>query len=122
MRRAIWVAPLAFGLAIIAAPAWAFCVTGDAAQGCPLPFSNYNSSQQPAADGMTTRQGFDAQTGSQWSSTTQKAGDFTFYSGVSSGNSWAGRQRLYGNGLNGPGFGSQDQSDSPQCAFYGNCH
>jgi len=121
MRRAILVAPLALGLAVFAAPAWAFCVTGDAAQGCPLPFTNNNSSQQQA-DGLTTRQGFDAQSGSQWSSTTQKAGDFTFYSGVSSSNPWDARQRLFGNGLNGPGFGSQDQADSPHCAFYGNCH
>jgi hypothetical protein len=119
MRRAILVAPLAVCLTVFAAPAWAFCVTGDGAQGCPLPFSNSSNSAQP--DGVSTRQGFDAQSGSQWSSTTQKAGDFTFYSGVSSGNSWDARQRFFGNGLNGPGFGSQDQANSPHCAFYGNC-
>ena len=73
------------------------------------------------ADGETTQQGFDAQNGNQWSTTSHKMGDFTFYSGLSSGNSWDGRQRVFGNGFNGPGFGSQNQAGSPRCAFYGAC-
>ena len=95
----------------------AFCVTDEAAKGCPMPFAGSNSAQ---FDGDTTRQGYDAQTGNQWSSASHKMGDFTFYSGVSSGNSWGNRQP-YGNGFNGPGFGSQSQAASPHCAFYGNC-
>jgi len=56
----------------------AFCVTDDAAKGCPMPFAGSNAAQP---DGDTTRQGYDAQTGNQWSSASHKMGDFTFYSG-----------------------------------------
>lgn len=119
MNKLIVAATTAFCWAGFCASASAFCVTGDASQGCPRPFSSSDSSKQP--DGDTTLQGFDAQTGNQWSATSHKMGDFTFYSGVSSGNSWDGRQRVFGNGFNGPGFSSQNQTDSSHCAFYGDC-
>ena len=105
-------------LAAYSAPVWAFCVTGNP-QGCSQPFAKSGSSVQ--SEGATAQQGFDAQTGNQWSTTSRKAGDFTFYSGISSGNSLGGRQRLFGSGLNGPGFNSHDQADSPNCALYGSC-
>jgi hypothetical protein len=101
------------------ASASSFCGTGDASQECSRPFGNTNSSTQ--ADGETSEQGFDAQTGDQWSSTSHKVGDFTFYSGLSSANSWDSRQRGFGSGLNGPGFGSQNHANIAHCAFYGTC-
>jgi hypothetical protein len=103
-------------MAGISTSASAFCVTGDPSHGCSLPFGSSDNFKQP--DGDTMRQGFDAQTGDQWSSTSRKMGDVTFYSGMSSGNSLDGRQRIFGTG---PGFGSQNQVNSPHCAFYGAC-
>jgi hypothetical protein len=100
-----------------AVPAFAFCVTGDPGQGCPQPYAN--DASQP--DGTTTRQGFDAQTGTQWSTTSHKMGDFTFYSGMSSGNPWDSRGRLMENGMNTPNFNSQGQTNSAHCAFFGTC-
>ncbi len=119
MNKLVVAATIAFCLAGVTTSASAFCVTDDASQGCPRPFNSGNSSTQ--SDGETTQQGFDTQTGNQWSATSHKMGDFTFYSGISSGNSWDGRQRVFGNGFNGPGFGSQNQANSPHCAFYGTC-
>jgi hypothetical protein len=119
MNKLFVAATTAFCLIGITSSANAFCGTGDASQECGRPFSNSNGSTQ--SDGDTMQQGFDAQNGNQWSTTSHKMGDFTFYSGVSSGNSWDSRQRLFGNGLNGPGFGSQNQANSPHCAFYGAC-
>jgi hypothetical protein len=119
MNKLIVAIATAFCWAGFCASASAFCGTSDANQGCGRPFGNSNNSTQ--ADGETTQQGFDAQTGKQWSSTSHKMGDFTFYSGVSSGNSWDGRRRIFGNGLNGPSFGSQNQVNSPHCVFYGAC-
>jgi hypothetical protein len=106
-------------LASITTSASAFCGTGDPSQGCGRPFSGSDSAKQ--SDGDTTQQGFDAQTGNQWSTASHKMGDFTLYSGMSSGNSWDGRQRIFGNGFNGPGFSSPNQASSPRCAFYGAC-
>ena len=120
INRLIVAVGAAFCLAGFFTSAGAFCIGGDTAHGCPLPFNSNSSSTQ--SNGETTQQGFDAQTGDQWSTTSRKAGDVTFYSGFSSGNSWDGRQRIFGNGLNGPGFNSQNQVDSSHCAFYGNCH
>jgi hypothetical protein len=119
MNKLVVVAAMAFCWAGSCASANAFCVTGDVSQGCARPFGSSNSSAQ--ADGDITQQGFDAQTGKQWSTTSHKAGDFTFYSGISSGNSWDSRQRVIGSGLNGPGFSSPNQANSPHCAFYGTC-
>lgn len=113
MKKSAVVVFAAFCLAAYSAPAWAFCV------GCAQSFANGGSAMP--SDGTTTQQGFDAQTGNQWSTTSRKAGDFTFYSRFSSGNSWDGRERLLGNGLNGPGFSPHDQADSPSCALYGSC-
>src|SRR5579872_5010838 len=119
MNKLVVAVTTGFCWAGLCASASAFCVTGNASQGCTQPFSSSNSSTK--SDGDTTQQGFDAQTGNRWSSTSHKAGDFTFYSGFSSGNSWDSRQRVFGNGLNGPGFSSQNQANGPHCAFYGDC-
>jgi hypothetical protein len=120
MHKAILVAPLAVGLIAFAAPASAFCGNG-APQGCTQSFANDGSALQP--DGTTsTRQGFNAQNGSQWSTTSHKMGDFTFYSGVSSGNGWGGPGGYMRNGLNAPGFNPQGQPSDADCAFYGTCH
>jgi hypothetical protein len=114
----ILVAPLVLGLVAFTAPAWAFCGNGDP-QGCAQSFTNSGPSLQP--DGTTTQQGFDAQTGNQWSSTSHKMGDFTFYSGVSSGNGLGNPGGYMRNGLNAPGFNPQGQSNGADCAFYGTC-
>lgn len=119
MNKLVVAVTTAFCLAGVTTSANAFCVTGDASQGCPRPFSSGNSSTQP--DDEATQQGFDTQNGNQWSRSSHKFGDFTFYSGFSSGNSWDSRQRVFGNGLNEPGFSSQDQAGSSHCAFYGDC-
>jgi hypothetical protein len=120
MNMKLMVAVIAsFCLAGFSTSASAFCISGDAAHGCGLPFNSNNSSTQ--SNGETTQQGFDAQTGDQWSTTSRKAGDVTFYSGFSSGNSLDGHQRGFGTGFNGPSFNSQNQADSSHCAFYGNC-
>ena len=119
MNKLIIAATAAFCLAGITTSANAFCVTGDPAHGCSLPFSSSDSSK--LSDGETTQQSFDAQNGNQWSTTSHKMGDVTFYSGFSSGNSWDSRQRVFGNGFNGPSFSSQNQPNSPRCAFYGAC-
>jgi hypothetical protein len=100
----------------LCASASAFCVTDDAARGCPMPFASSDAAQP---DGDSTRQSYDAQTGNQWSSASHKMDGFTFYSGMSSGNSW-GNQR-FGNGFNGQGLGSQNQAAGSHCAFYGDC-
>jgi hypothetical protein len=118
MTKPVVVVIAALCWTVFSAPAWAYCAAGDP-QGCAQPFANSGSSLQ--SDGTTTQQGFDAQTGNQWSTTSHKMGDFTFYSGFSSGNSWDSRQRAFGNGFNGPGFSSQNQAGSPHCAFYGTC-
>jgi hypothetical protein len=111
----------AFGalcLAAFSVPASAFCGAGDP-QGCAHPFANDGSSLQ--SDGTNTQQGFDAQTGNQWSTTSHKMGDFTFYSGMSSGNGWGSRSPYSGNGFNAPGLNSQGQPSGANCAFYGTC-
>ena len=119
MNKLFIAATTAFCLIGITSSASAFCGTGDASQEWGRPFSSGDITKQ--LDGDTTQQGFDAQNGNQWSSTSHKMGDFTFYSGMSSGNSWDGRQRVFGNSFNGPGFSSPNQANSPHCAFYGAC-
>jgi hypothetical protein len=118
MNKPAIVAFTALCVAALSAPAWAFCAAGDP-QGCTQPITNSGSSLQ--SDGATTQQGFDAQTGNQWSASSHKMGDFTFYSGVSSGNGWRSRDPLMGNSSSGPDFDSQNHADSFHCAYYGTC-
>lgn len=120
MNKLLVVASTVLGLAASFVPAVAFCGAGDP-QGCVQSFTNDGSSLQSDKT-TTTQQGFDAQTGNQWSSTSHKMGDFTFYSGVSSGNGLGGPGGYMRNGLNAPGFNQQGQSNGADCAFYGTCH
>src|SRR5579864_9652751 len=103
MNKVIFAATAALCTVGIVNSADAFCAAGDP-QVCAHPFADTGSALQ--SDGTATQKGFDARTGNQWSTSSRKFGDFTFYSGVSSGNSWDSRQRVFGTGLNGPAFGS----------------
>jgi hypothetical protein len=119
MKRILAVSAALLCLASMSIPASAFCGTGDTGQGCGRPFANSNSSSQ--SDDTSTQQGFDAQTGTQWSTTNHKVGDFNFYTGMSSGNGWGSHDPFARNGFNTPNFNSQGQSNSLHCAYYGTC-
>jgi hypothetical protein len=98
----------------------AICAGADPSNGCPQPFNNSNTAGP--ADATTITQGFDAQNGGQWSKTTSSFGNFHFSSGFSTGNSWNDPQTRFRNGFgNTAGMNSQGQTNSYNCAFYGNC-
>jgi hypothetical protein len=117
MKNPVIIAVTALCLAASSAPAWAFCAAGDA-QACSQSFTNSGGSSLQSG---ATQQGFDPQTGNQWSTASHKMGDFTFYSGVSSGNGWGSRDSLAGNGWGTPNLNSQNHADSFNCAYYGTC-
>jgi len=117
MKKPFWVLIAALCISAISGQAEAFC--GDPAQGCSQAFSNGALNPQ---DGTTNSQGFDAQTGRQWSGNTTKFGSFTLYSGISQGSSWNNPQSRFGDRFdNGMGRNSQNQSSDGYCALYGTC-
>ncbi len=69
----------------------------------------------------TTVNGYNAQTGSSWSQTSQHYGNTTYTQGqAASGNSWNSTTQSYGNGYtNTYGTDSHGRSFSQQCGPYG---
>jgi hypothetical protein len=103
----------------ISGEAQAICVGATSVDGCPQPFANSASGQQP--DASTTTQGFDSRTQSQWTQTTTPFGTLRFSTGGGTYDPWTNPQARFGNGFGNarPGVGAAGQSNS--CAFYGNC-
>lgn len=118
MKPLIAVLMAVLSLGAFSGTASAFCLTSDPSQGCPQPFAGTNASK---LNGTGDQQGFDAQTGTHWSTSTNTMGGVTFYSGMSTSNPWDSRDHMMGNGFNGPGFSSQAGPNSPHCLFYGSC-
>jgi hypothetical protein len=117
MKKPLLVLASALCVAAISGQAQAFC--GDAAQSCSQAFTNGAANPQ---DGTTSSQGFDPQSGRQWSTDTTKFGNFTLHSGFSQGDSWNSPQARFGDRFNNAaGLNSQSQSNSDYCALYGTC-
>jgi hypothetical protein len=117
MNMPLLVLTAALCVSAISGQAQAYC--GDSAQSCSQAFSKDVRNPQ---DGTTSSQGFDAQTGRQWSGNTTRFGDFTLYSGMSQGGSWINPQSRFGDRSdNATGRNSQNQSSDEYCALYGTC-
>jgi hypothetical protein len=117
MKKPLLILTAALCVATVSGQAEAFC--GDAVQGCSQAFTNGAANPQ---NGTTSAQGFDAQTGRQWSSDTTRFGNFTLRSGFSQGDSWNNPQSRFGDRFNNAaGLNSQSQSSDEYCALYGTC-
>jgi hypothetical protein len=117
MKKPLLVLTGVLCISAISGQAEAFC--GDPARGCSQTFSNGAVNPQ---DGTTNSQGFDAQTGRQWSGNTTRFGNFSLYGGISQGDAWSNPQSRFGNRFdNSSGVNSQSQSSNGYCALYGTC-
>jgi hypothetical protein len=118
--KKLTLAPIvALCVSLLSGQADAMCAGGNSAQNCTPTFGN-STADQP--DGSTTAQGFDAQNGNQWAKSSNKFGNFTFYSGAATGDSWADRQGSFGNRFgNVRGLDSQGRPDPSTCVLYGTC-
>lgn len=71
---------------------------------------------------MTTMQGYNANTGSQWSQQSNTFGNMTQTYGQTNGSPWNERQTYYGNGFGSvSGMNSRGQPYSYNCTPYGGC-
>ncbi len=105
--------------ALAASSAWASCVGTDAFRTC---YDNSGNSYQVNRMGNTTMmQGYNAQTGSNWSQTSQQVGNSTFTNGTAAnGQSWNSTTMNMGNG-NTMTYGTDSRGNSFQrnCNQYG---
>ena len=119
MKKLIFGSLAALCVSLLCGEADAMCAGGNSAQSCAPTFGNSTTEQ---SDGLTTNQGFDAQNGNQWARSSNKLGNFTFYSGASTGNSWMDRQSSFGNAFgNTRGLNAQGRPDPATCELYGTC-
>ena len=115
MKKPLLILTAALCVSAISGQAEAIC--GDPARGCSQAFSNGALSPQ---DGATNSQGFDSQSGRQWSGNSTRFGNFTLYGGVSQGDTW--NQSRFGDRFgNSTGANSHSQSSNGYCALYGAC-
>jgi hypothetical protein len=112
---------VALGMAIFAGPSFAACVGSDAFSSCAD--ANGNSYTVNRMGNMTTMNGYNAQTGSNWSQNSQTLGNQTYTNGTANGRSWNETQTQFGNGFGSvTGTNSHGQPFNYSCAPYSGCN
>lgn len=120
MRAQIIIA-VTLGLAIISpVSALADCFGGPQIETCTDASGNTYTVNR--FGNMTTVNGSNAQTGSQWNQTTTNYGNMTQTTGTTNGAPWSETQTQYGNGFsNVYGTNSQGQPYNYNCSPYSGC-
>jgi hypothetical protein len=112
---------IGLGMLAVSPQAFASCVGSQAFATCTD--ANGNSYTVNRMGGMTTMNGYNAQTGSNWSQNSQTYGNQTFTNGMTNGRPWNETQTQYGNGFGSvSGTNSHGQFYSFTCAPYTGCN
>lgn len=117
MQRFLAVAGLL--LALTPFEANATCVGTGAFQSCTDASGNSYSVQRYG--NTTTMQGYNSNTGSNWSQNSQTVGNTTYHNGQTNGNSWNMTQQNFGNVQTYNGVNAAGQPFSYTCTRPGGC-
>ena len=113
------IALLASTLTVAAGMAHAACVGTGALQTCND--ASGNSYMVNRMGNMTMMNGSNAQTGSQWSETTNTMGPMTTYNGQTNGRAWNMTEQNYGATRTYNGTNADGEPFSYTCTQYGGC-